>query len=393
MPVSDRPVRVLVVSRPSRVWGAQLRLLLTAPGLRARGVELTLAVPDGNPFAERWRKAGLPIEVLPAPGPDSLRRPDGRRAGPVGIARTGAAALASAVRLARTARRFDAVLSFSRHTHVETAIAARLARRPVVVEVVDIVRPGIGRRVLQVAARLATVVVANSRATASTLGNAPRDLRVLYPIVDLTRFEPGPVDPAMRARLGARTDRPVVVIVGRLDPGKGIELVADAFARATPTEHPALARAVLAVVGDQGVAPHGYVERLRAETEARLGERVVFTGRIEDVPGVLRAADAFINASDAEPFGRSILEAQATGTPVVAARGGGVPEFVDDGRTGLLFPPGDAVAVAAALERVLADRGLAASMVATAREQTKARFDPDDRFDELAALYRELTSR
>jgi glycosyltransferase involved in cell wall biosynthesis len=393
MPVTDRPVRVLVVSRPSRVWGAQLRLLLTAPGLRARGVELTLAVPDGNPLAERWRAASLPMVVLPPPGPDSLRRADGRRAGPIGIARTGAAALAGAVRLARTARRFDAVLSFSRHTHVEAAIAGRLARRPVVLEVVDIVRPGFGQRVLRAAARLATVVVANSRATASTLGTAPRDLRVLYPIVDLSRFEPGPADAALRARVGGAADRPVVAIIGRLDPGKGIELVADAFARATEAEHPTLARSVLAVVGDQGVARDGYVEQLRAETEARLGERVVFTGRIEDVPGVLRSIDAFINASDAEPFGRSILEAQATGTPVVAARGGGVPEFVDDELTGLLFPPGDAPAAAAALERVLADRELAAAMVTAARAQTLARFDPDDRFDELAALYRELAGR
>jgi len=391
--VTDRPVRVLVVSRPSRVWGAQLRLLLTAPGLRARGVELTLAVPDGNPLADRWRAAGLPMVVLPPPGPDSLRRPDGRRAGPIDMARAGRTALAGAVRLARTARRFDAVLSFSRHTHVEAAVAGRLARRPVVLEVVDIVRPGLGRRVLQAAARLATVVVANSRATAATLGSAPRDLRVLHPIVDLTRFEPGPVDATLRDRLGGAGDRPVVAIVGRLDPGKGIELVAAAFARATASEHPTLAAAVLAVVGDRGVAPDGYVERLRADVGTLLGDRVVFTGRIEDVPGVLRSVEAFINASDAEPFGRSILEAQATGTPVVAARGGGVPEFVEDGRTGLLFPPGDADAVADALERVLADRELAAAMAAAAREQVTARFDPDDRFDELAALYHGLVRR
>jgi glycosyltransferase involved in cell wall biosynthesis len=392
MPVTDRPVRVLVVSRPSRVWGAQLRLLLTAPGLAARGVELTLAVPDGNALADRWRAAGLPMVVLPPPGPDTLRRSDGRRAGPVALARVAATALAGALRLARTARRFDAVLSFSRHTHVEAAIAGRLARRPVVLEVVDIVRPGFGRRVLRAAARLATVVVANSRATASTLGDAPRELRVLYPIVDLTRFEPGPPDTDLRTRLGGES-RPLVAIVGRLDPGKGIELVADAFSRATETERPTLARAALAVVGDQGVAPDGYVEHLRADVQARLGDRVVFAGRIEDVPGVLRSVDAFVNASDAEPFGRSILEAQATGTPVVAARGGGVPEFVDDGRTGLLFPPGDAEAAAAALDRVLAHRDLAAAMARAARAQTLERFDPDDRFDELAALYRELADR
>jgi len=383
-----RPVRVLVVSRPSRVWGAQLRLLLTAPGLRERGVELTLAVPDGNPLAERWRAAGLDLVSLPPPGPDELRRADGRRAGPLGLTRAARTAAAGAWRLSRLARDYDLLLSFSRHTHVEAAVAGRLARRPVVLEVVDIVRPGLGQRVQQGAARLATVVVANSRATASTLGSAPRDLRVIHPGVDVARFTPGPPDPALRSRLSGGRNAPVVAIVGRLDPGKGIELVARAMG--TADHHPHLAAAVLAVVGDRGVAAEEYDEQLRSEVTAALGDRAVFTGRIEDVPGVLRSSDVLVNASDAEPFGRSILEAQACAVPVVAAEGGGVPEFVEHGRTGLLFPPGDARRLADALERVLADRTEAEAMAAAAHQQAVSDFATDDRFDVLAALYREV---
>lgn len=385
------PVRVLVVTRASRVWGAQLRLLLTAPELRARGVELTLAAPPGNAFVERWVGAGHALLALPAPGRDELRRADGRRAGPLALAGVAVDTVRRTVRLARLARRFDVLLSFNRHAHVEVVLAGRLARRPVVMEVVDIVRPGLGRRLQAIAASLATEVVANSRATASTLGGAADRTHVIHPGVDDSRFSPGPADSALRERLsGGRRGR-IVAILGRVDPGKGIELLADAWTLADGSgRHPHLADAVLAVVGDRGVAPDGYVESLRSSVTARLGDRAVFTGRIEDVPAVLRTVDVVVNASDAEPFGRSVLEAQAVGVPVVAADGGGIPEFVADGVTGFLFPPGDVAGLADALERALADPAAAGAVAGAAQRQALERHATADRYDELAELYRRL---
>jgi D-inositol-3-phosphate glycosyltransferase len=285
------------------------------------------------------------------------------------------------------ARRFDLLVSYSRHAHVEVAVAGLLARRPVIVDIVDIVRPGLGRRALQLAARLATAVVVNSNATAATVGGAPRRTHLVHPGVDVERFSPGPPDPAMRTRLGGG-EAALVGIVGRLDPSKGIELVAGALELgATSGRHPHVATAHLAVIGDRGIAPDGYVEQLRASTTARLGDRVSFPGRIEDVPSVLRSLDVLVNASDAEPFGLSVLEAHAVGTPVVAAAGGGILDFVLDRRTGLQFPPGDAASLADALEVVLSDTELAAAMTTAARTQAVERFDAASRFDLLASIY------
>ena len=82
---------------------------------------------------------------------------------------------------------------------------------------------------------------------------------------------------------------------------------------------------------------------------------MTFAGRRADVPDVLRCLDVLVNASDAEPFGRSVLEAQASGVAVVGTDAGGIPEFVDSDVTGLLVPPGVPAALRAALARVLAD--------------------------------------
>jgi glycosyltransferase involved in cell wall biosynthesis len=140
------------------------------------------------------------------------------------------------------------------------------------------------------------------------------------------------------------------------------------------------------VVGTAGVGPHDFADRVRAEAEELLGERVRFVGRSDDVPEVLKALDVLVNASVAEPFGLSVLEAQATGVAVIGTLSGGIPEFVLDGDNGILVPSGDAKAMAGALERLIADtelRGrLAEHGLASASERGIAR-----RADSLADVF------
>ena len=80
--------------------------------------------------------------------------------------------------------------------------------------------------------------------------------------------------------------------------------------------------------------------RCAAEATTLLGDRARFVGPVDDVPGVLRSLDVLVNASASEPFGLSVLEAQASGVPVIGTDAGGIPEFVTDGETGLLVAPG-----------------------------------------------------
>jgi glycogen(starch) synthase len=165
---------------------------------------------------------------------------------------------------------------------------------------------------------------------------------------------------AARARWAP--DGPLVAFTGRLVYEKGVQHLLAAVPRMR-RRHPAL-RVVLAGTGPEEPA-------LREQARAlRLGRAVEFAGFVPDadLPGLVAAADCAVVPSVYEPFGLVALEAAAAGTPAVVSDVGGLREFVDDGRTGLRFPAGDATALADAVDRLLGDEALGRRLVAEARD-------------------------
>jgi glycosyltransferase involved in cell wall biosynthesis len=116
---------------------------------------------------------------------------------------------------------------------------------------------------------------------------------------------------------------------------------------------------------------------------------VIFAGRRDDVPAVIASLDIVVLPSYREAQGVSLLEAMAQARPIVASRVGGIPEFVEDGVTGLLVPPRDPPALATALVRLLRDRGLGASLGRAAREVVRERYCLDLMVGRVEALYEE----
>ena len=388
-PAVGADVHVLVASSPAPVWGAQLYLLDQVEPLRQRGIVLTLASPADSPFAKEWLARGWPLVDLPLRLHGGLRRGDGsdRRPGPVALVLDAVAMVPSAVRLARTGRQFDLLHSYALRSHLEVAVAGHLARRPSVLDQVNIVRPGIGRRVLRGIARLASLTVANSAATAAVVGDRAA-VWVIQPGIDLHRFAPGAPEPGLREQLTSDPSAPLVAIIGRLDVRKGIQILLEAMAR---LQGPAAA-AHLVVVGDAGTGPPEFAAELRRTGEALLGERVRFVGRRSDIPQILRSVDVMVNASKAEPFGLTVLEAQACGTAVIGTDAGGIPEFVEHGVTGLLVPPFEVEPMAAALERVLGDAALVEAMTAEALRRAHPARGVEAQYDELASMYRSVAA-
>lgn len=388
VPSTTASVSVLVISHVGSVWGAQRRLLDLAPRLAAEGVRLTLACPSGE-LSERWLAAGHPYEPLDLPVHRGLRRSGSRqRPGPGAVARELAAVARSTAVIARRARRFDVVQSHSLWAHLETALAGRIARRPVVLDLHDIVDPGAGRSVLNAAARLATTTLANSAATARTVSSA-RCTAIVHPGVDTRRFRPGVADPGIRAELSADPTAPLVAIVGRVDPNKGVAVLVEALAHVdTPDGVPHLA-----VIGREHVGAPEDAHALRSHAAALLGDRVRFVPPRDDIPAVLRSIDVLVNASRHEPFGRTVLEAQACGVPVIGTDAGGIPEFVRDGETGLLVPPFDATALADALRRVLCDPSLRDRLSAAGADQARRQFSVELQAAAAAAIYRDVAGR
>jgi glycosyltransferase involved in cell wall biosynthesis len=377
---------VLIVSTSPIVWGAERSLLGLAPLLRHRGVKLTLASPAGA-LSETWSAAGFPHIDFPFPDRHGLRDHDGRRPGPAALAKEVAETLRSARRLARLAKAFDVIHSNSLWAHLDGVLAGRMAHRPVVLELHDIVRRGLGRRVQRAAVRLASCTIAVSNAVAESVGGRPHNLHVVPQGVDPERFKPGPPDAAWRARLSSEPDEPIVGVVGRVDPEKGIRTVLQAM---TMLDGPAR-RSHLAVVGAPGLDDGSYEAELQIEAARTLGDRCRFVGPVDEVPVVLRSLDVLVNASTSEPFGLSVLEAQACGVPVICSASGGIPEFVDDGVTGLLVAPGEPDDLAAELNRLLGTSGLRDDLRESARRHVVARHTIATRAETVARLYRSLT--
>ena len=173
--------------------------------------------------------------------------------------------------------------------------------------------------------------------------------------VDTERFDPALREPP--ARPGELT----VLYAGRLTKEKGVGLLADAFIRAH-TRDPRL-RLVLAGGGPEEQA-----------LRERLGDRATFLGWLEGdaLPRAYASADIFLFASSTDTFGQVVLEAQASGLPVVAVAEGGPRTLVDDGRTGLLRPA-DPEALAAALCELAAAPALRGRLAKAALEEVRGR--------------------
>jgi glycosyltransferase involved in cell wall biosynthesis len=179
-------------------------------------------------------------------------------------------------------------------------------------------------------------------------------------------------------------DREAIVIggIGRLDPVKGYDSLIQVVARLV-AEFP---NVILALAGS---GPDR--ERLnRIARESGIESRVRFLGFHADVRPVYQAFDVFAMPSLSEALPYAVLEAMASGLPVVGTIVGGVPEIIVPGETGLLVPPRDPNALAESLRILLRDAGLRARMGTAGRERVMRHFHERDMVRRTMDLYRSM---
>ena len=302
--------------------------------LRDRVERIVVATSGGEPFEAMLREEGVELVRIARPYPR-----------PVALTR----ATAGLIPLLRRERP-DVVHAHNPGAGVAAALARRLARvDTAIVTTYHGVMPGRLGRASKVLAATSDVVVAVAPAATEALVELglprERSATVLNAVEPVARRSA----PDVRAEFGAE-DAELVVTVGRYAPEKNHALLLAALARLAD-RRPRL-RGLLVGVGE-------LEDELRAEV-GRLGldGRVTVTGERADAIDLTAAADVFALSSDWEGLPLAILEALALGTPVVSTRVGGIPDAVRHEETGLLVPPRDPEALAAALERVLDDAAL-----------------------------------
>ena len=330
---------------PERAWGGgEVQVLALLRELGARGHRSTLAAPRGAPLAAAAEAAGVPVAPL-------------RIANHVDVL--------AALRLRRLVRGHDVVHFHTARAHAMAPACRGLGARLVVTRRMDYAPAG-GPYVRWLYNRAVDAVIAISEGVRDALvraGVRAERIRVVPSGVDPDAFAPPPgARAALRAAWGVREDEVLVVAIGALVQRKGHDLLLAAAGR------PAAPRLRVVLCGD---GPEAAALR---RTAATLAPPAIVAGFRRDVAACLAAADVVAMPSRWEGLGVAALEAMAAGKPVVAARVGGLAEVVRHGETGLLVPPQDVEALAAALAGLAADRPRRERLGAAGRAHVLARY-------------------
>lgn len=352
-------MKILFLDQTAELGGAELSLFGEITNLPH---ESSVLLFEDGPFREILETARVKVEIVKASaGAMTVRREAGVSAV--------FSALPSVIGLVRTvaarAKAYDIIYANSQKAFVVGALASAISGQPLVWRLRDVLSAAHFSETLRWAAVAlanwkARKVIVNSMATgeafASVGGNAER-ISVAYPGVDEAPFVGISADTVAAIRSEIRAgSAPLIGVFGRLSQWKGQAVFIDAIAK--------LPGVIGVIVGGPLFGHEAYAAELEGKVASLgLSDRIRFLGFRKDVPLLMSAMDVVVHSSIApEPFGRVVVEGMLAGKPMVASAAGGVLEIIADGKTGWLYEPGNADALAATLQSILQDSDKAAAI-------------------------------
>jgi len=400
----SRPLRIALLDHTAKLGGGELALLNLVTRLDYQNFQPIVFLFADGPLRKKIESAGVRVIVVPLESTiaevckDSLGSKTLLRLGDI------VGTFRFAWRLSRMLleEHIDIVHTNSLKADIIGGIASKLARLPVIWHVRDRIEddylPAVVTSLFRLAAKwLPTEIIANSRATLDTL-HLPKRLRgnAVYSGIEVTS----------RARVvhdgtPNRSDQnipsvsapvpPVIGLVGRITPWKGQHI----FIQAASLVKKRFAGARFQIVGGALFNEAQYEMQVRElATKLGLAEAVEFLGFREDVPELISRMDMLVHASTTgEPFGQVIIEGMAARKPLVATNGGGVPEIVVDGVTGLLVPMGNVNAMADAICKLLEDPERAIRMGQAGFLRVEENFTIAQTAQRIEIIYRKLAIR
>jgi glycosyltransferase involved in cell wall biosynthesis len=340
-----------------RTWrGGEQQALYLASGLERMGVDNTMVCQPGSPMEERAGAAGIAVHPLKMCGEWDL-------------------SAAWALRGLIKRERFDIVHMHTSHAHTLGVLGARLARcgKTVVTRRVDF---SIYRHPFSLSGIKYQFGVDQYIAISEAIRQVmikdricKDKISVVHSGIDLSRFDGVDGRGKLREEFGLADSVPVVGTVAHFAWHKGLEYLVDAV----PLIRKELPDVKIFFVGEG---------KLEGEIRERVTERdvedcVVFTGFRKDVPDVLDFLDVFVMPSVMEGLCTSILDALAMKKPVVGSDVGGIPEIIEDEKTGLLVPPKDFEGLASAIVKLMNDKGLGGQLADVGRTKVEQQFSVD----------------
>jgi glycosyltransferase involved in cell wall biosynthesis len=346
-------------------------------------------------LAERLKERGWSVEIITMLDTENVYQPEASGIPVTSLhMKRGRSTVGAVWRLAAALRRSRpaVVHSYLVHANLLARVTRLFYRVPVQISSArNIIEGG---RIREIAYRLTDplcdITTQNSRQGAeryiAVKAVPAKKMRVIFNGIDADRFRP---DPARRS--GARDmlglgEEFTWLSVGRLEPGKDYPTLVQAFAQVV-SQQPCCR---LLIAGDG---------RLRAELESLAraqepGGRVRLLGFRDDIPDLMQGADAFVMSSTWEGIPNVVLEAAASGLPVVATDVGGNPDIILDGESGYLVPPRDGAALAGRMTAVMAlSESERRKMGERGRAHIEAHYCYGPIVDQWEALYTDLLKR
>jgi glycosyltransferase involved in cell wall biosynthesis len=392
------PVHILFFDHTAALGGGEIALLNLIRHLDRNKVRPIVLLGAEGPLAEQLRPL-CDTHVLPLSPHVAEQRKDKIGIETLLCLRTVVETLAYVYRLVRFIRAHDIDLIHTNSLKADIigGIAGRLSSRSVVWHVRDRIEEDyLPRSVVRTFRWLCRVVpnyvIANSTATLRTLHLSPvtygtaihsgietkENPRIASVVHDgtATRLPQAPAGALDVFRIG---------LIGRISPWKGQHIFIHA-AEKVVRRYPAVK---FLIIGSALFGEDQYEREVRRlANQLGIGNVVEFTGFRPDIRQAISELGVVVHASTiGEPFGQVIIEGMAAGKPVVATNGGGVPEIVQDGRTGILVPMGDASAMAEAICRICADPVLAGTMGSRGKQRVAEHFTIEQTARKVESVY------
>ncbi len=360
---------ILQIDR-QRLTGQAMRTLSEVRGIKKRGYRVILACQPGTYLERSGHEHAL--ELLPL---DMNRFPSALRK----------------LLLFLKRERVDLINAHGYRDHLLSLLAGRIAGVKVLIRTKHnhvplkggafsrLIYGRLTDRIIAISGHIKNVMIGS--------GIDPSRITVIHTSVDLDYFSSRPKNERLMQEFRLAPGYPVIGSVARLSDRKGMPFLLDALKLLKDEGR----QFSCLIVGGGGSSSEEKIALLKQKAETQgLTPRLVFTGLRGDIPEILSLIDYFVLPSLDEGLGRSLVEAMAAGKPVVASRVGGIPEAVEDGKTGILVPPGDARALTEALSVMLDNPARAWEMGRRGRERAERLFDEERMVDGICALYREL---
>ncbi len=374
--MTQKPYNVLFVDSVSDIGGAEISMILFLKYLNRDLFNPIVIIPDKGPLYNKIEELGIEVITMNL---TKITMPF-----PLGYIKT----VWNLTRFIKE-REIALIACHMENCNQYSLPASKINRIPIVVHTRNLIFDF--RSFWRTFLHFPDVLIANSKATADSyipFIRKHQKVKVVYNGIDLEEYSPSTNCNQIRKKYVINNEKFLIGVIARISRPKRQDVFIKAMAEVVKICPDIFAFIVGETKIDQS---ENYLEELHQMVKKfGLTDKVIFTGFVSEMKELYASLDLLVLPSQAEPFGRVLIEAMAMEKPVVATRAGGAAEIVENGVTGLLVPPDDIDSLAQAIIRMLENKEDRIRMGKAGRKRVENMFSIEKNIEETQKIYTEV---